>query len=405
MMKKPILLSGILLSLLVACGDEVTEVIQPAADSGMAVVAAGDKLSECSKNNVGEMVFVSDSNAVFFCADGKWKTLKGENGSDGKDGTDGKDGEASSSVDTIVVNNQDTLIVRDTLIIKDTISSVDTVVSSAKDTLITRDTVYLKDTIVIYDSTTVFDTTVVKDTLVLEYKPEYDTVTTAYLNQEMLADGKYGILVDKRDNKVYRTVEIGQQTWMAQNLDYSATGFTAYCYNDDPANCKKFGRLYYWTTAVNIDFSFSTISALDVNGNDSILRYPMQGICPEGWHLPDSVEFKTLNEYVSAYNKIVYNEEGVGKSLKSVSLTSNWESRDNVGEDQYGFSAIAGGYFYYKNEKGYKNLGTEGGYWTSSEYSASNAVRYTIFDERDDFTRNNTGNTKLELFSVRCIKD
>ena len=384
-MRKILLLSAVSLSFFAACGDEVTEVIQSADDSGMTVVAAGEKLSKCSKENVGEMVFVSDSNAVFFCADGKWKSLNG------------KDGEVSSSVDTIVVNNQDTVVVRDT------VGRVDTLL--IKDSLLTKDTVYSKDTVVVYDTTTVFDTTVVKDTVVLEYKPEYDTVTTEFLNQEMLADGKYGVLVDKRDNKVYRTIEIGTQTWMAQNLDYSATGFTAYCYNDDPANCKKFGRLYYWTTAVNIDFSFSTVRALDVNGNDSILRYPMQGICPEGWHLPDSVEFKTLNEYVTAYNKIAYNEEGVGKLLKSVSPTSNWESRDNAGEDQYGFSAIAGGYFYYKNEKGYKNLGTEGGYWTSSEYSASNAVRYTIFDEHDDFTRNNTGNAKLELFSVRCIKD
>ena len=120
-MKRSILLSGILLSLLAACGDEVTEVIQSADDSGMTVVAAGEKLSKCSKENVGEMVFVSDSNAVFFCADGKWKSLNGKDGGRDENGKDGNDANVVdtvviSSYDTITVVNVDTLVIRDTLI-------------------------------------------------------------------------------------------------------------------------------------------------------------------------------------------------------------------------------------------------------------------------------------------------
>lgn len=147
-MKKSLLLSSAALSLLAACGDEITEVNQPAADSGMQVVAAGEKLSKCTDDNVGTMVYVADSSAVFYCADGKWKSVNGKDGEDGENGSSSTDTIFVSNTDTIVakdtsvVNKIDTLVVKDTLVVLDTVSRVDTLYLNSKDTLVVRDTVY-----------------------------------------------------------------------------------------------------------------------------------------------------------------------------------------------------------------------------------------------------------------------
>lgn len=80
----------------------------------------------------------------------------------------------------------------------------------------------------------------------------------------------YGKVTDPRDSKIYKTVKIGSRTWMAENLNYITED--SYCYDDTPANCEKYGRLYEWGAATES--------------------------CPLGWHLPTKEEFKTLIEIV-----------------------------------------------------------------------------------------------------------
>lgn len=132
--------------------------------------------------------------------------------------------------------------------------------------------------------------------------------------------------VDARDGQVYKTVCIGNQTWMAQNLDYYPSGSGYACYNDDAGNCATYGLLYDWNTMMQ--------------GADSTSANPskVQGICPHGWHVPSDAEFQQL------FATIGSNAAGAMKS------TSGLWAAPNVGAtNASGFSALPGGYCFSLN--------------------------------------------------------
>lgn len=171
-----------------------------------------------------------------------------------------------------------------------------------------------------------------------------------------------GTMKDSRDGKAYKTVKIGKQVWMAENLSYKIGD--SYCYKDDEANCAKYGRLYTWKAA--------------------------QKACPAGWHLPSKGEFEALVEAVGG--------EGVaGKKLKS---SSGWNENGN-GDDTFGFSAFPAGT---RIEDGnYNEEGENAYFWSSTEQSRHVALRVLLSYEFDyvdlfDFV-------KEDGFSVRCLKD
>lgn len=375
-MKKIHLLgSTAVMAVFAACGDDITEVYE--TTTGIQIVAAGEELGDCTKDNAGEMLFVTDSSAVYFCADGDWLPL---NGTETESRPSSIDTVIVSKVDTVRTNNVDTLLVKDTTVI----SKVDTVV--------------VKDTSVVSK----VDTIVVKDTLIIGDLDTYDTVTTEYLNQEMLAAGEYGILVDNRDRKVYRTIKIGQQTWMAQNLNYTDGGVFSYCLFNSQDSCSKFGRLYTWAVAMGLSETYNTARAAKVTGADSIIRYPAQGICPNGWHVPSATEWETLDSYVSAYNTIAPFAEGIGTSLKSASDLIYWMPMDGVplGTDRYGFSAIPNG-------RVSAGVSTEYTVW-SLWWGATEASEKTA-DGRNVYCGNETLNavkaSKTDTRAIRCVKN
>jgi len=199
----------------------------------------------------------------------------------------------------------------------------------------------------------------------------------------------YGEVTDKRDNQKYKTVKIGTQTWLAQNLNYAgASPQKGYCYNNKEDNCNKYGRLYDWTTAMDVsgDYSSSLLSA----------QFPVlgqhQGICPEGWHLPTRSEWNTLTGYVGG---------NAGKILKARS--GEWI--DDYGLDIYGFGALPGGFLNGEFQK----LNTEGDWWTSTENGArASYMKYMNaaggVQEGSGTYLNGSGN-KTQLFSVRCVED
>jgi uncharacterized protein (TIGR02145 family) len=127
----------------------------------------------------------------------------------------------------------------------------------------------------------------------------------------------------------YKTVKIGEQTWMAENLNYEAEG--SVCYDNNPDNCAKYGRLYDWEAAIKV--------------------------CPEGWHLPSIEEWDKLLRFVDSEDKVYryvggdtssagpYENRRAGKYLKAVSGWNSYKGYDGNGNgtDKYGFSALPGG--------------------------------------------------------------
>ncbi len=134
--------------------------------------------------------------------------------------------------------------------------------------------------------------------------------------------------IDIRDGHQYQTVQIGEQCWMKENLKYE-TG-TNWCYNNNTSYCNVFGRLYNWPTIMD--------GASSSNSNPS----GVQGICPEGWHLPSDNEWCTLTQHIdSSVNCSITNYNGVdaGDKMKD---TLYWNEISN-GTNESGFSALPGG--------------------------------------------------------------
>ena len=197
-----------------------------------------------------------------------------------------------------------------------------------------------------------------------------------------------GILNDSRDNnKQYRIVKIGNQTWMAENLNYNTTG--SKCYGDNSGNdsqnrCGTYGRLYNWATAMGLAASCNSSSC------SSQIQLPRQGICPSGWHIPSDTEWSTLESAVGGSST-------AGTKLKA---KSGWNSNGN-GTDDFGFSALPGGYGISSGSFG--NVGNYGRWWSATEDDASYAYgRYMYYSSAYVYRYNNL---KSYLYSVRCVQD
>ena len=116
-----------------------------------------------------------------------------------------------------------------------------------------------------------------------------------------------GTMKDSRDGKTYKTVTIGSQTWMAENLNYEykveGESYGNYCNTDD---CKIYGRFYTWAAAMDSAGVYSLNGKECGKGKTCSPNYPVQGICPKGWHLPDTTEWKTLYKAIFVGSTAVF---------------------------------------------------------------------------------------------------
>jgi uncharacterized protein (TIGR02145 family) len=227
------------------------------------------------------------------------------------------------------------------------------------------------------------------------------TIVTDIPAKSKTIDAEFVNCIDS-DNKSYKTVKIGNQTWMAENLDYlpsvspsSAESYTVAFYyvygyqGTDVAAAKQqpnyitYGVLYNWLAAKNG--------------------------CPEGWHLPTDAEWTALENYLIA-NGFNYDGTTTGKKIaKSMAAVTNWtaySSKGAIGMDlslnnKSGFSALPGGGRY--GDGSFDCVGIYGDWWSSSEYSTSIAGGRGLDYDLSYISGGNNG--KDWGFSVRCVRD
>ena len=235
----------------------------------------------------------------------------------------------------------------------------------------------------------------------VESSSSIEKLVWQYLNPAI----SYGEIIDDRDGQVYKTVEIGSQTWMAENLnyDYNYRMANSYCYAD---SCSKYGRLYTWSATVDSAAVFSTAGkGCGCHASRSPSGGIVRGVCPVGWHVPSLSEFQTLISYVGGYRV-------AGANLKS---TSGWKSNSKYvgnGSDSYGFSALPAGvytdaitYHVYR----FYDVGNFAFFWTTSKGSCvADRLRLGWADDSSNLSNISTADERADMYSarsVRCLKD
>ena len=203
---------------------------------------------------------------------------------------------------------------------------------------------------------------------------ESSSSAVSYTNQAwefMNPNIDYIEFTDERDGQVYRSVVIGKQTWMAQNLNYNQ--YAKYGSNNcpkisSPDSCGKYGIFY----------NFSDIKK----------------VCPNGWHLPSSDEWKVLITFVG----------GSTEASKKLRTTTGWTIKNYVedggnGTDEFGFSAYPSGF---KLHISNANFGEEAAFWTSTIGGVGPLIaesKYSYFSTEQITTQSQ------DSFAIRCIKD
>jgi uncharacterized protein (TIGR02145 family) len=203
---------------------------------------------------------------------------------------------------------------------------------------------------------------------------EYDTEKMYCFNKTTKTE--YGFVQDKNGN-TYKTVKIGKQVWMAENLNYDTKDSYSKCYDNEEENCKKYGRLY------------------------RVPGFWEEGICPSGWHLPSEAEWEELMTATGG-KKIA------ATKLKAVSGWNDYKGKSGNGEDTYGFFALPGGYYYDYSSFKSLNIGN-GGYWWNSEegwlYIYMDSYWHKSQDENLTGWKGYDYDYKDVGLSIRCVKD
>jgi uncharacterized protein (TIGR02145 family) len=203
----------------------------------------------------------------------------------------------------------------------------------------------------------------IKDSVTVRIVVTNGNATQTYL---LLLSGKHvGTFEDGRDYQTYKAVKIGDQWWMAQNLNFrssiNVTDTVGVCYDSSTANCANYGRLYTWADLSNV-----------------------QGSCPTGWHVPSRTEWETLINTVEAVPGV-----GTGNAATALGSKTGWTSGN--GTDIFGFTTLPAGEFVVN---AFGGLGAGTMFWSTpglllGGFGSANSLGF--------------GKPLPGAFSVRCI--
>ena len=314
----------------VGCGDDPSTEYIPVHATAM-VGETQKNLPKCDAQNEGKVAYVMDSGELFYCLDGAWK----------------------SSIQG--AETRDSFFVFESTYIAKTV----------------KDSVYIGNAGSIGNLCTAEpDTTNYHVTKVTCGKSEF------YVENRLAhtISTQYGAdLVDPRDKKKYKTVIIGSQTWMAENLQYEVDGST--CLSDSVGYCEKYGRVY--------------------NLNAALVA------CPDGWRLPNRSDIDTLVKFVDAHN-------GGYSATQDLVARVVWKSGEKA-YDVFSFSILPAGY---RTELGSAYTGQFAGFWLTPDMDPR--ANMCWLKEHAGIYSGNDNNTLLEKYtvcdvrtqlSVRCLKN
>jgi len=177
----------------------------------------------------------------------------------------------------------------------------------------------------------------------------------------------------------YRTKKIGEQVWMAENLNFNLSG--SMCYNNQECNCATLGSFYDWVTAMALpDSCYTSSCATQITAKH-------RGICPSGWHIPSVADWEVLVNYAGG-------SEIAGARLKEAN-------------GEYGFAALLGG----RGGDSFWGAGQFGGWWSANESNSiltgcgsRGCARYLEMNSNSNAAYLSFYG-KSVLLNVRCVKD
>ncbi len=439
MLKKILFLSSLLL--LVGCSDTVTQVTQESVQ----VVALLDDLQNCSDDNEGEQALVKESSTLFACVDGEWVVVleqardtvylegkvekiyensysceletisdksgvkivcdgdsigvvkngrDGRDGDDGVDGTDGKDGKNGSDAESGIdgAAGTDGTDGEDGEDCKLTDDGAGLILVSCGDNVV--EFYRARCGSAHYEPTTHFcvNQKVFPKCGSMVYEPGSQSCGEGKVLEKCgttFYDAETHFC-DVRDYQKYKYTKVGDQYWMAENLnlEYKVRG-SVYHNNCNSDSCEKYGRYYSWAAAVDSAAIYSNQGKGCGDGVTCNLESPVRGICPEGWHIPDDSEWNAL--YISM-GESPYAMQAMG--------FDEWPNAT----DAYDFTALPAGMYYTGEwmDVDFYDEGSRAYFWSSVEYDLVHAnVWYLAADEAIVAG----GYYKKYGFSIRCLKD
>jgi uncharacterized protein (TIGR02145 family) len=229
------------------------------------------------------------------------------------------------------------------------------------------------------------------------YSPE-DLITAGLPPEDVINATRSGILIDSRDKKAYKTVEIGAQIWMAENLNFGTpidatmnptnnSIVEKHCYDNDPTNCQTYGGLYQWDEAMQY-----------------LTTESVQGVCPDGWHLPSDAEWKVMEIHLGMIqaqaDALLYRGTDQGSQIGgNETLWANGALDQSGVFGSSGFEGLPGGYV---SGGSFFQLSADNYFWVSNDDNTSAWFRSLGFTSIQIYRATTP---KTHGYSIRCIRD
>jgi uncharacterized protein (TIGR02145 family) len=231
--------------------------------------------------------------------------------------------------------------------------------------------------------------------------PLQDVTLTANFEEGQAGFNCGDPLIDARDGKSYATVQLGDQCWMAESLNFgtmimgnqamASNGIAEkYCYDNNESNCAIYGALYQWNEMMQY-----TTTPGD------------QGVCPEGWHVPTDDEWTALTIFVSSQPEYLCNNNAtyIAKALASTTYWYSSSTSCSIGRtlsanNATGFTGLPAGFRAANGS--FNNLNGSLDFWSSTEQLSTTAMRRYLYFSYRDVAANPTEKSKGA--SVRCVR-